>query len=131
MEPQDTMAGPGREEWRALGGPTQPQADTLSLCYSDLTCFLIPPPVLPVIPGSQLCWPSCRLFYYNQGPPTPANNEPGFRKLHLGYACKGHTPKGHRSVGGYSPKHKGANCIRTQWATNAVSFQTMGERETL
>ena len=35
-----------------------------------------------------------RLFYYDQGPPTPANNKPGLRKQHLGDACKGHTSKG-------------------------------------
>lgn len=51
MEPQDTMAGPGREEWRSLGGPTQPQADTLSLCYSDLTVFFDPAARATCYPG--------------------------------------------------------------------------------
>lgn len=76
----------------------RPQADTLSLCDSDLTASFDSAAWLPVIPGSQLCWPSGSLFYGNRGPPTPANNKPGFRKRHLGYARKGQTSKGNRSV---------------------------------
>lgn len=71
-----------------------PQADTRSLCYSDLTVPFDSTASLPVIRGSQLCWPSGRLFYYNWGPPTPANNKPGLRRPRLGYARKGHTSKG-------------------------------------
>lgn len=51
MEPQDTMARPGREEWRALRGPTQPQADTRSLCYSDLTAAFDPAARATCYPG--------------------------------------------------------------------------------
>lgn len=36
----------------------RPQADTLSLCDSDLTASFDSAAWLPVIPGSQLCWPS-------------------------------------------------------------------------
>lgn len=79
-----------------------PQDDTLSLCYSDLTAAFDSAASIPVIPGSQLCRRSGRLFYYNRGPPTPANNKPGFRNRHPGYARKGHTSKGRGRVGGHS-----------------------------
>lgn len=66
------------------GGRSLPQADTLSLCYSDLMVSFDCPVSLPVIWGSQHRWLSGCLFSYNQGPPTPANNKPEFRKQRVG-----------------------------------------------
>lgn len=47
----------------------------------------------------------------NQGPPTPANNKPEFRKQRVGYARKGQVSKGSWTVGRHGSVHKGAGDV--------------------
>lgn len=114
------MARPGKEECVDARRPSLPQADTLSLCYSNLMLSFDCPVSLPVIWGSQHRWLSGCLFYYNQGPPTPANNKPEFRKQRVGYARKGQMSKGSWSVGRHGSMHKGASYVGNVFSNRGV-----------
>lgn len=121
--PRTQWPGQARKNGWTLGGRSLPQADTLSLCYSDLTVSFDCTVSLPVIWGSQHCWLSGYLFYYNRGPPTPANNKPEFRKQRVGYARKGQTSKGSWSVGRHGSMHKGGRYIGNVFSNCRVRWR--------
>lgn len=127
--PRTQWPGQGRKNGWTLGGRSLPRADTLSLCYSNPTVPFDCTASLPVSWGSQHCWLRGCLFYYNQGPPTPANNKPEFRKQCLGYVRKGHMSRGSCSAGRHGSMHKGTSCIenvfsncRVRWCPSPQSY---------
>lgn len=100
------MARPGREEWPTGGGPAQPQADTLGLCYSDLTASFHPAASLPVTPGSQLCWPSGCLFHYSRGLQPLLATSLGFGNSSLDVHAKGTHPRETEVLEATAPRTK-------------------------
>lgn len=100
------MARPGRGEWPMLGGLAQPQADTLSPCYSDLTAYLILPPHYLLSQDHSFAGRAAAYSITTRGLQPPTNNKPGFRKQHLGCGRKGHTSKGNWSVEATAPGTK-------------------------